>query len=107
MNTYELAELTAVLARHGQAGQCSIRAGGPLRAPRIVILKNNALLATITDQSDGSCRAYNSAYHALANNTFYGYPGHSKAEALANLLDNIRQQEYRDRRPAPADTRTT
>ena len=87
MNTYEIAELTAVLSRRGLDGQCRIRIAG-LRTPRIFIHKGQAHLATITDERDGSYRAYNNLYHAYSGNTFYGYSGNSKVAALANLLDS-------------------
>ena len=94
MNTYEIAEviaeLTAELARRGLADQSRIRFGNirvatkndgsPLTESVTVIYHGGKHIATISKHSNGTYRAHRPGY--------YAYPSHSKAQALANLLDN-------------------
>ena len=90
MNTYEIAELTAVLARHGLDGQCHIISEGHRTATTqddhliakgiILIYNGNERIATISKHRNGNYRAFNQSYYGDISNT--------RAVALANLLDD-------------------
>ena len=102
MNAYELAEITAVLAkralsnklriqqlhirsgsvlsRRGLAGQLHIRSSNDPALSCTIIYNGSDRLATIYEHADGSWRAINA--------DFDDYQGDTRAQALANLLDS-------------------